>query len=534
VNLKEHQSSQKLMGAYYTPNAIVDYMIKWAVDEGVQQKILEPSAGDGQFLRRMTNINKGSSITAIEINQKESEKIPTSLGCGVNVFNNDFYDYYEEHRTKEFFDVVIGNPPYIRYQFLTDSQREFQSDILRNNNLRPNKLINSWLAFSVASIEFLKPGGRFAFVLPTDLLQVSYAKQLRTFFKDTFSELNIVTFENLVFDDIQQDILLVMGKKRIYSGEEIRLRTVHINDIEDLEQDLESFAFDDYTDFSSDKWSSLNLDNEFRKYYDIELKKLTEPITNFAKIEVGITTGNNNYFVINNEIVATYNLEDYIRPLLGRSIETYGITYTKEDLQRNSNSNKNTWLLDFNNKKLNLGAQKYIKYGEDNALNSAYKLRIRNNWFEVPSIWEPDAFFLRRIGQFPKLIKNDSHSVSTDTFHRLRLSGLSTYDIKEIIFLFYSSPSLLSIELEGRVFGGGALEILPGDMKNIRLPKIFNLPNKDNLFEQLDKKIRENASIFEIVKWVDEQIATSCETDIDFGRTYLAWMQKNQKRCKVQ
>ena len=70
MNLKEHQSSQKLMGAYYTPNAIVDYMIKWAVDEGVQQKILEPSAGDGQFLRRMTNINKGSSITAIEINQK--------------------------------------------------------------------------------------------------------------------------------------------------------------------------------------------------------------------------------------------------------------------------------------------------------------------------------------------------------------------------------------------------------------------------------------------------------------------------------
>ncbi|MCC9694378.1 hypothetical protein HK253_08165, partial [Streptococcus agalactiae] len=336
------------------------------------------------------------------------------------------------------------------------------------NNLRPNKLVNAWMAFSVASIEMLKPGGKFTFVLPTDLLQVSYAKQLREYFKTIFSELNIITFESLVFEGIQQDILLVMGRKKDLIGQEVRLRTIHVKNLQDLNSNIEDFEFDEYTDFTSDKWSSLNLDENYRRYYDVNLKELTEPITNYAKIEVGITTGNNKYFVVNDSVIREYSLSEFVKPLLGRSVQTFGITYTVDDLQKNILSNKHTWLIDFNNQILNSGAKEYIKFAEKNGLNLGYKLQIRDKWYEVPSIWEPDAFLLRRIGQFPKLIKNKAKAVSTDTFHRLKLLEYSPYTIEEIIFLFYSSPSLLSIELEGRVFGGGALEILPGDMKNVR------------------------------------------------------------------
>ena len=234
MNIKENQTKQKLMGAYYTPDEIVDFMLRWTIESDKPQMILEPSAGDGQFLRRIKEVNRETQITAIEINEEESKKIPTNLNCDVKVLVDDFYKFYEEQRFDQSFDVVLGNPPYIRYQFLSESQREFQSDILINNGLRPNKLINSWVAFSVATLEMLKAGGKFAFVLPTDLLQVSYAKQLRTFFREVFSELNIVTFENLVFDGIQQDVTLVMGIKKSYIGEEIKLRTIHITDKDEL------------------------------------------------------------------------------------------------------------------------------------------------------------------------------------------------------------------------------------------------------------------------------------------------------------
>ena len=89
---------------------------------------------------------------------------------------------------------------------------------------------------------------------------------------------------------------------------------------------------------------------------------------------------------------------------------------------------------------------------------------------------------------------------------------------------------MLSVELEGRVFGGGALEILPGDLKNVRIPMIKGLKNISDLFKQLDSKFRDNESIYNIVKWVDEQLLLSGQTDIDLNMTYLAWSKKNINR----
>lgn len=102
----------------------------------------------------------------------------------------------------------------------------------------------------------------------------------------------------------------------------------------------------------------------------------------------------------------------------------------------------------------------------------------------------------------------------------------------ELMFLFYSSPTLLSIELEGRSFGGGALELLPGDFHNIRLPKIGKINNIKYLVEQLDSKIRDNQPFDEIVKWVDNSIQENSDSVIDFDLTFSAWKEINSARYK--
>ena len=73
MNIKENQTKQKLMGAYYTPDEIVDFMLRWTIESDKPQMILEPSAGDGQFLRRIKEVNRETQITAIEINEEESK-----------------------------------------------------------------------------------------------------------------------------------------------------------------------------------------------------------------------------------------------------------------------------------------------------------------------------------------------------------------------------------------------------------------------------------------------------------------------------
>ena len=149
-----------------------------------------------------------------------------------------------------------------------------------------------------------------------------------------------------------------------------------------------------------------------------------------AKCEVGITTGNNKYFCLDDETVKKYNLEKYCRPLIARSVNINGVQFLPEDWNENILKGARTYLLDlspFDSRDFNDGLNKYIKLGEENKHNTSYKTRIREEWYKVPSVWSPDIFFLRRNYQFPKVMLNTSEvdAVSTDTMHRVRLKKSS-------------------------------------------------------------------------------------------------------------
>ncbi|MBD5316575.1 MAG: N-6 DNA methylase [Bacteroides sp.] len=131
----------------------------------------------------------------------------------VHVFNQDFFQWFKENKTSKY-DAVLANPPYIRHQYLSSAQKEIQTEILTNNNLKSNRLINSWVAFVIASINLLKNEGKIALVIPSDILQVSYAKDLRSFLIKELSELNLITFKGIVFPDTEQNWELRGCKKQ--------------------------------------------------------------------------------------------------------------------------------------------------------------------------------------------------------------------------------------------------------------------------------------------------------------------------------
>lgn len=40
----------------------------------------------------------------------------------MTVLNEDFFDFYRKNESSQF-DLIIGNPPYIRYQYRESTQR---------------------------------------------------------------------------------------------------------------------------------------------------------------------------------------------------------------------------------------------------------------------------------------------------------------------------------------------------------------------------------------------------------------------------
>lgn len=101
-------------------------------DESIKT-VLEPSCGDGVFidaLDDMKMLDQLNDITAIEIEQDEVEKLKHRFTKSkkIKITNQDFFDYYEKTYEKKF-DLILGNPPYIRYQYLEENQRILMSKI---------------------------------------------------------------------------------------------------------------------------------------------------------------------------------------------------------------------------------------------------------------------------------------------------------------------------------------------------------------------------------------------------------------------
>jgi len=141
------------------------------------------------------------------------ERLVPILGsaAGDVVASGDFFDWWAR-RGERRFTTVVGNPPFIRYQSFPEPARGRAMTIMEGLGLRPNKLTNIWVPFVVAAAEMVRAGGRIALVIPAELLQVTYAAQLRAFLAERFAHLNVVTCNELFFDGAEQEVVLLLAE----------------------------------------------------------------------------------------------------------------------------------------------------------------------------------------------------------------------------------------------------------------------------------------------------------------------------------
>jgi adenine-specific DNA-methyltransferase len=64
----------------------------------------------------------------------------------------------------------------------------------------------------------LRNDGTLAFVIPAEVIQVAYAQDLRLFLSTHFSSITLLTFEVLVFPEIEQEVLVFVGKRGTDDG----------------------------------------------------------------------------------------------------------------------------------------------------------------------------------------------------------------------------------------------------------------------------------------------------------------------------
>jgi tRNA1(Val) A37 N6-methylase TrmN6 len=438
---------------------VVEALCGWALADG-RRTVLEPACGDGAFLRALAG--KGVRATGIERDGREATRA-RKAAPRAEVVRADFLDWadaaLDEERT---FDAVVGNPPFIRYQYLDDATQAKIERLYDRLGAKFTRHTNAWVPFLLAGLRLLRPGGRLAMVIPAELAHVLHAQVARDALVDSCTHVELIEPAD-TFAGTLQGIVLVRAE-RGPGPATLRLDGADVSG----------------ASLAGAKWTAGWLRPAERALLaDLTARGAAVRFSDIADVCVGIVTGANSFFLVPDATVAAYDLAPFTAPMFGRSDHVDGAIFDERDHAANRALGLPSHFVhlgDTPRARLPAGARRYLAHGESLGLHRRYKCRIRDPWWSVPSVHAAPVAMLKRSHDFPRLVLNQLGAFTTDTAYRVTPR---TWPADRLVSSFASSLTALSAELEGRHYGGGVLELVPSEIARLLLASRTPAPLAD-------------------------------------------------------
>ena len=528
MNYKTHH--KRLNGVIYTPSPVALEVAETALKYCPNKKprVLEPSAGDGVFLGALCSLGVAErDITAIDIDQSAIKHLRCQHGS-VTAIESDFIRYALEQKNIKF-DLIVGNPPYIKRRDYSSNFKVRLKELSQETGFPLSEMKNAWAAFIVGALGIIGDGGILAFVVPYELITVKYGRTIQKYLVQNGFSVDIFLPEAKTFVSIDQDAVVLLGRKTEKGNEEILIhsvpqlceikrtqsRTVDQNDAGKAAIDLRSVLFD------SETASLLN-----------KLRAKLSTIHDYCDSSAGIVTAANDYFILRSRDTARFELEPWARRILKKSsFLPDSPVFRDQDFTALSES-KPCKLIDFYRPlapSLSSAARKFIQRGESMDIHKRYKCQERKPWYRIPIVPASEGFFFKRAYIFPRLCVNDAKILVTDTAYQIRMK--KGFDIRELCYSFYNSITLLFAEIDGRFYGGGVLELTPSEFRG--LPLLFQVPSEKE-FSEFESAFPKSRSVKDSTfSFGDERVQRKLKmTETEMSRIHNALKKVREHRFR--
>lgn len=494
---------EKLRGGFYTPDALVAAClnrVRERLPDG-HLRLLEPSAGDGAFIRALGSQEwqrRVTSVVAVEPLEIEAGKCRYALADSRlqgQVVATSAISWALGHN--EPFDAALGNPPFVRYQFISPRDRGAILRLGTKLGIEFAGVSNLWIPVLLAALGSLRRGGAFAFVVPTECLTGCSAAVVRQWLIDECDEICFDLFAPGSFPDVLQEVAILSGRRSMREQK----RPLPVRVVEHRNGVPRDWA---YAVRDASAWTRYLLDPRHLDALDEANRlPLARRLDELVAFEVSVVSGANDFFCVDEETLSSFELLPWARPLLPRIRHAPGLVLTEADRELARSGGAKVWLLDFA-----VGAPdpmafpravSYLRAGEAKELHKRYKCRIREPWFRVPGIVRGELLLSKRSHVWPRVVVNQARVFTTDTIYRGRMVT-SDRTAGDIAAVFHNSLTLLTAEVEGRSFGGGVLELVPSEIGRLttlvpegaasalpRLDEIVRNLNSEELIEATDQ-----------------------------------------------
>ena len=393
VQIPDEQDRKKKQGVYYTPRFVVSYIVRNTLSRALESsykqggleasrslRVLDPACGSGSFLiaafdsldewfaqndpslkdaaKRRQHILEENLFgvdldpLAVEVTHLNlwlravdaRELLPRipNIREGNSLIDEDF-DWQQEFPqvlAAGGFDVVVGNPPYVRQEKIVDFK-----DYAEANYLSFARRADLYVYFYERALSLLRTGGFLGFISSNKFFRAKYGLRLRNLLANRSEMQDIVDLAgSKVFKDVAVDPAIVVAQKcatqpSTYEFYFSEITDVGSSDFKNHEADFDIAVSDGFAEqnsraLTSSIWSFSSSEDvtifEQMRSTGVELKDYLDTSTSMVR---GIVTGKNEAFIIRKGlrdaiIRANPNSATLLLPILaGKDLHRYHVVF---------------------------------------------------------------------------------------------------------------------------------------------------------------------------------------------------------------
>jgi adenine-specific DNA-methyltransferase len=467
------RTRRKALGAYYTAPAVVEFLVDWGLRTS-GGTVMDPSSGDGRFLaaaalrgaERLIGCDLDPAALEAARARLAAATVPTSWHDG------DFFLLPPEHLDPV--DLIVGNPPFIRYQHFSGESRARALASALRVGARLSRLAASWAPFLLHAMQFLRPGGAMGMVVPAELAQTGYGTETLRALCGGFARLRLITFRHNWFEDAQQETFLLLAEGR--GGACGAAELTPLARIDELPALTHGKPSDPAFRLGPEGDGPVGL-----AFVEPECRALVQALSersdvvglrSLGEVTNGYVSGANDFFHCTSAEGARRGLPaDWLLPVARNSRSLQGLVFDRNDLEEAERQDIAHHLIVPRDHDLfsadGDALAAFQREGERLGISKRYKCRVRSPWWRVPGLLQAQVLLPYMIGSEPHASLNRCHALYPNSLHGLRLANPALAE--RIALGLLSSLSLLSMELVGRSYGGGVLKLEPGEMQRLQL-----------------------------------------------------------------
>jgi adenine-specific DNA-methyltransferase len=446
-------------GAFYTPAAIVDPMVAWALSQN-PRRVVDAGCGSGRFAAAVARARPDMPIVAIDLDPLATLMTRATLAVleasAVTVLQADYMTV--EIGRSDGRTAWIGNPPYVRHHELAPNQKAWAATLGELLGHRTSGLSGLHAHFFLATASKAAAGDVGCFVTSAEWLDVGWGSIIRHLLLNGLGGLSLDLIEPraVAFDDAMTTAVIVafeVGAKPSELRLSVRSTPVALGAVGEGDRIARPRLED------SPRWTQLMTGR------GMSSREGLVPLGSIARVHRGIATGANSFFVMPRDQAVERGLEQWAHPAITRASEIFNADGEVRDEPGRrviiDVPSRFNWRAD-------RSLVSFLQSGKQSGANLGYIARHRTPWWRLGVGAPPPIVGTYMARRPPAFALNPDGLVPTNVAHGIYpIRDLDETKLRLLVERLNAASA--SFVGNGRTYHGGLEKFEPREMESLFL-----------------------------------------------------------------